>query len=101
MVVPQPRRDQNLRPARHIPGADNIFGMRLLDESGHFHPQEELAALLPGEQGERDVIYCGGSILASLNAFVMTRLGCRCGRLYRLTPGMGHRPAMGHLPIEK
>ena len=59
----------------HIPGAVNIPGTDLLDESGHYRPQRELAAMHPGERDARHITYCGGGILASSNAFVMTRLG--------------------------
>jgi thiosulfate/3-mercaptopyruvate sulfurtransferase len=59
----------------HIPGAVNAFGLALLDESGHLRPDEELAALVAGDRNARNITYCGGGILASLNAFAMTRLG--------------------------
>lgn len=59
----------------HIPGASNICGLDLLDESGHFRPEDELIALHKGDRNARNITYCGGGILASVNAFVMTRLG--------------------------
>ena len=59
----------------HIPGATNICGLDLLDESGRFRPDEELAAMHGGDRKARTITYCGGGIMASANAFVMTRLG--------------------------
>lgn len=59
----------------HIPGAINICALDLLDESGHYRPQQELAAIHDGDRGTRAVSYCGGGIMASSSAFVMTRLG--------------------------
>ncbi len=59
----------------HIPGASNTCGLDLLDESGRFRPDDELAALLDGDRNARSITYCGGGIMASANAFVMTRLG--------------------------
>ena len=59
----------------HIPGASNICAIDLLDESGHYRPQDELAALHHGDRNTRNITYCGGGIMASSNAFIMTRLG--------------------------
>lgn len=59
----------------HIPGASNICGIDLLDESGRYRPHDELAAMHDGDRDARTITYCGGGILASSNAFVMTRLG--------------------------
>lgn len=59
----------------HIPGALNVPGTDLLDGSGRYRPQDELAAMHPGDRDARTITYCGGGILASSNAFVMTRLG--------------------------
>jgi len=59
----------------HIPGASNICGLDLLDESGRYRSNEELAALHDGDQDARTITYCGGGIMASANAFAMTRLG--------------------------
>lgn len=59
----------------HIPSAANIFGLDLLDESGHHRPLSEVEGLHDGAKQTRHITYCGGGILASLNAFVMTRLG--------------------------
>lgn len=59
----------------HIPGAMNICAIDLLDESGCYRSQEELAALHSGDRNIRTIKYCGGGIVALSNAFVMTRLG--------------------------
>ena len=59
----------------HIPTAKNIFGIELLDETGHHCPLEQAEKLHQGNKQARHITYCGGGILASLNAFVMTRLG--------------------------
>jgi len=59
----------------HIPGATNIPVFSILDESGHYRPLGELAALNDGDRNGRAITYCGGGIAASANAFVMTRLG--------------------------
>jgi len=59
----------------HIPGALNSNGLDLLDESGRYRPDEELAAMLDGDPKARTITYCGGGIMASSSAFVMTRLG--------------------------
>ena len=59
----------------HIPGALNIDGLALLDKTGRFRPDDELAAMHNGDRNARTITYCGGGIVASANAFVMTRLG--------------------------
>jgi len=59
----------------HIPSASNISAMALLDETGRYRPHDELAALCDGDRKARVIIYCGGGIAASSNAFVMFRLG--------------------------
>ena len=59
----------------HIPTAINIPGLELFDETGHFKPKAELAAMHPLDQNARAITYCGGGILASASAFAMTRLG--------------------------
>lgn len=61
--------------AGHIPGASNVNGLKLLDKSGRFRPNAELAAMHRGDHHARTITYCGGGIMASANAFVMTRLG--------------------------
>ncbi len=59
----------------HIPGAINISALSLLDESGRLRSPEELAPIVGDNTKGRTITYCGGGIAASLNAFVMTRLG--------------------------
>ena len=59
----------------HIPTANNVSVMLLLDENGSYRPQEELATLFDGGADARFITYCGGGIAASSTAFVMTRLG--------------------------
>ena len=59
----------------HIPGASNTNGLDLLDQSGRIRPDAELVTLIQGDRNARAITYCGGGIMASLNAFVMTRLG--------------------------
>jgi thiosulfate/3-mercaptopyruvate sulfurtransferase len=59
----------------HIPGAVSLNAMRLLDKNGRFRSAQELAALHPFDKTARTITYCGGGIMASANAFVMTRLG--------------------------
>ena len=59
----------------HIPGASNINGLEFLDKSGRLRPAGELAAMHHGDRNARTITYCGGGIMASLSAFVMTRLG--------------------------
>ena len=59
----------------HIPGALNIDGLKLLDKMGCFRPNDELATMHSGIKNARAITYCGGGIMASSNAFIMTRLG--------------------------
>jgi len=59
----------------HIPSASNTPFTSLIDESGRYRPNDELAALFDGDRNDRTIIYCGGGIAASSAAFVMTRLG--------------------------
>lgn len=59
----------------HIPGASNTPAIGLLDESGRYRPQDELAAMFDGDKSARTITYCGGGIAASSDAFIMTRLG--------------------------
>lgn len=61
--------------AGHIPEAININGLQLLDKTGRFRPDEELAAMHKLDHDARIITYCGGGIVASANAFIMTRLG--------------------------
>jgi len=59
----------------HIPGASNICGLDLLDESGRFRSDSDLKAMHNGDRNARTITYCGGGIMASAHAFAMTRLG--------------------------
>ena len=43
--------------------------------SGGYRPDDELAAMHEGDRNARNITYCGGGIMASSSAFVMTRLG--------------------------
>lgn len=61
--------------AGHIAGAININGLGLLDKTGRFRPQEELAAMHDFDKDARVITYCGGGIVASASAFILTRLG--------------------------
>ena len=66
----------------HIPGAINVPTSTLFDESGHFHEDEKLAELFGDDADARTITYCGGGIAASLDAFVMTRLGFTDAAIY-------------------
>jgi thiosulfate/3-mercaptopyruvate sulfurtransferase len=59
----------------HIPSAINVSVMALLDETGRYWSDDELAALFDGDRATRAITYCGGGIAASSTALVMTRLG--------------------------
>mgnify|MGYP001816984144 CR=1 FL=1 len=59
----------------HIPGATNIPTAQMFDETGHFRPDEELVVLFGDDHDTRTITYCGGGIAATLDAFVMARLG--------------------------
>ena len=66
----------------HIPTAINICGIDFLDSEGCLRSRDELDAMHRLEHDARIITYCGGGILASLNAFVMTRLGFRDVAVY-------------------
>ena len=70
------RGEMNIYPrAGHITGALNIDGLGLLDNRGHLLPQQELEAMHDFDRNARVITYCGGGIVASTDAFVLTRLG--------------------------
>ena len=46
-----------------------------MDESGRFHPREELAAFFGTDTESRSITSCAGGIAASADAFLLTRLG--------------------------
>jgi thiosulfate/3-mercaptopyruvate sulfurtransferase len=66
----------------HIPGADNISAMALLEESGHYKSHEELGAMFTGNSKDRYITYCGAGVAASSNAFIMIRLGFKDVAVY-------------------
>lgn len=59
----------------HIPDAVNINGLSLLDKTGCLLKQDELASMHAFGHNARIITYCGGGIVASTDAFVLTRLG--------------------------
>jgi thiosulfate/3-mercaptopyruvate sulfurtransferase len=60
----------------HIPSATNVSGVDLIDETGRYKPIDQLRAMHEGyDPKTRNITYCGGGILASSNAFVMSLLG--------------------------
>jgi len=66
----------------HIPGASNVPASSLIDDTGHYRPKDELAAIFGGNRDNRPINYCGGGIAASSTAFIMTRLGYKDGAVY-------------------
>ena len=66
----------------HIPTAENIPSMSLVDESGQFKSDDELNILFGTDRDRRTITYCGGGIAASADAFVMTRLGYKDVAVY-------------------
>ena len=66
----------------HIPGAVNVSAMALLDETGRFRGVEELSEICGDDHASRHIVYCGGGIAASANAFLMDRLGFEDVALY-------------------
>ena len=77
-TLPEPfyRGEMSIYPrAGHITGAVNIDSLSLLDNKGYFHSQNTLAAMHEFDHNARIITYCGGGIIASTEAFVLTRLG--------------------------
>lgn len=66
----------------HIPTAVNIDGLSLLDKRGYLLTQDELAAKHSFDRNARIITYCGGGIVASTDAFVLTRLGFKNVAVY-------------------
>lgn len=66
----------------HIPSADNISAMALIDDSGRYKSDEELAAMFTGNSNDRYITYCGAGVAASSNAFIMIRLGFKDVAVY-------------------
>jgi thiosulfate/3-mercaptopyruvate sulfurtransferase len=82
----------------HIPSAINIAVTGLTDESGHYRPLDELAAMHDLDPDAKVITYCGGGIAASSNAFVMTRLGFTDVAVY--TASLQEWAADPELPME-
>jgi thiosulfate/3-mercaptopyruvate sulfurtransferase len=82
----------------HIPGATNSFGLAMLDETSHFQPDENLKSIIREDPNRRNITYCGGGILASLNAFAMTRQGYKDVAVY--TASLQEWAADPELPME-
>ncbi|MCY6380523.1 sulfurtransferase [Hoeflea prorocentri] len=66
----------------HIPGAANLFAGALVDEAGRYLPEDALAKLVTGDKQERQITYCGAGVMASSNAFIMSRLGFKDVAVY-------------------
>ena len=66
----------------HIPTAVNIDGLSLLDKRGRLLTQDELAAMHTFDRDARVITYCGGGIVASTEAFVLTLLGFKNVAVY-------------------
>lgn len=66
----------------HIPTASNVPSNSLVNESGHFKSDAELAELFSDDRNKRTITYCGGGIAASTDAFIMTRLGYKDVAVY-------------------
>ena len=94
------RGEQSLyaRPG-HIKGAVNISGIDLLDERGCYKPLNQLAVMHDGfDKNARTITYCGGGIMASSSAFILTRLGFSDVAVY--TASMQEWAADPTLPME-
>jgi len=59
----------------HIPSAINVCAMAHLDDAGRYRPESELETMHSHDKGTRVITYCGGGIMASASAFVLTQLG--------------------------
>jgi thiosulfate/3-mercaptopyruvate sulfurtransferase len=82
----------------HITTATNVPVTSLTDDSGRFKPDEELATLFGYDRDARNIVYCGGGIAASSDAFVMTRLGFTDVAVY--VPSLQEWAADPDLPME-
>lgn len=73
------------RPGR-IPGSVNVYARHLLDRrTGRFLPPPQLHERLEGTGALRDgrvIVYCGGGISATVDAFALTLLGAPDVALY-------------------
>lgn len=84
-TLPEPfyRGEMSIYPRPgHIPHAVNINGLGLLDKTGHLLAQDKLASMHPFDHNARIITYCGGGIVASTEAFVLTRLGFKNVAVY-------------------
>ncbi len=68
--------------AGHIPGAMNIPAMSLINETGKYLAEEDLEAIHTGDKDLRYITYCGGGIMASGSAFLMSRIGYKDVAVY-------------------
>lgn len=66
----------------HIPGAENLPSMSLINDQGLFRSNAEIAALAGGDPDKRTIHYCGGGISASATAFALTRIGYKDVAVY-------------------
>jgi len=77
-TLPEPfyRGEMTIYPrAGHIAGAVNIDGLSLIDKNGYLRSKDELAKMHDFDRNARIIPYCGGGIVASTEAFVLTHLG--------------------------
>jgi thiosulfate/3-mercaptopyruvate sulfurtransferase len=84
-TLPEPfyRGEMSIYPrSGHIPHALNINGLSLLDKKGHLLDQDKLASMHAFDHDARVITYCGGGIVASTDAFVLTRLGFKNVAVY-------------------
>ena len=79
----------------HIPSSVNVSFLGVLNsETNAYLPLEDIRAQFAsaGVSGkDRIITYCGGGIAACSDAFLLTLLGRKRGRLRRLDDGMGSR----------
>ena len=77
-TLPEPfyRGEMSIYPRMgHIPGAVNIDGLSLIDKNGYLLPEDVLTKMHGFDHSARIITYCGGGIVASTEAFVLTQLG--------------------------
>jgi thiosulfate/3-mercaptopyruvate sulfurtransferase len=80
-------KESDLGLSGHIPGAINIPATSLLEpEPGQYLSDKQLIKILPHNQYERTIIYCGSGIAAASNALIMSRLGYENVSIYM--PGL-------------
>lgn len=88
-LPPELHRGENARYGRpgRIPGSVNVPAARLLDpERNTFRPAPEVADILRtagvADPEQRVILYCGGGIAATLDAFLLHQLGYRNVAVY-------------------